>query len=65
MRIYGQREYMRKLVADYGRDKTKVVSAYARAERAGVVSREKNAMRKTPEEYSDALWRDGKKKGWS
>ena len=59
-----QRDYMRKLVRELGRDKNAVCAAYAKAERDGAVPRQNNSRGRSAEEYADALWRDGDKKGW-
>jgi hypothetical protein len=61
---YGQREYMRKLVASMGRNQDAVCAAYAQAERDGLVERAKNITGHRPEDYAIALWRDGDRKGW-
>lgn len=55
---------MRDLVARYGRDRAKVCAAYAAAEREGRAPRLKNKSAKSPEEYAEALWRDGDRRGW-
>ena len=60
----GQRECMRKLISSLGRDKSKVCAAYAKAERDGLVDRDSNTTKKSPEQYADTLWRDGYKKRW-
>jgi hypothetical protein len=61
---YGQREYMRKLVASMGRNQDAVCAAYAQAERDGLVERANNITGHSPEDYALALWRDGDRKGW-
>jgi DNA-binding transcriptional MocR family regulator len=62
---YGQRDYMRKLAAKYGLDRSALVRNYARAERSGLVRRKSRLSGATPEEYALALWRDGTgPKGW-
>lgn len=61
---YGQRDYMRRLVASLGRSQTAVCTAYARAERNGLVVRANNTTGLTSEQYALALWRDGERKGW-
>jgi hypothetical protein len=59
-----QRDMMRRLVKQFGHDKAKVCRAYAAAERDGQVERVQNSKNLTAEEYADALWRDGERKGW-
>lgn len=59
-----QRDYMRKLFVDMGGDRDKACAAYARAERDGIVSRSRNTHDMLPEDYANALWKDGVKKGW-
>ncbi len=59
-----QRDMMRHLVKQYGRDKEKICRAYAAAERNGEVVRKRNSMNRTSEVYADLLWRDGERKGW-
>lgn len=61
---YGQREYMRHLVAKLGRNQDTVCAAYADGERLGLVDRKKNSTGHSPEGYAVALWRDGERKGW-
>lgn len=61
---YGQREYMRRLVASLGRNQNAACAAYADAERKGLVVRAKNTSGITSEQYALALWRDGQRKGW-
>ena len=57
-----QREFMIGLREKYGADKERVCLAYVRAEDQGEVGRKGRS--KTPEQYADALWRDGIHKGW-
>ena len=61
---YGQREYMRKLVHELGHNEERVVAAYAKAERDGIVKRKSNTGDLGPEEYARALFHDGVKKEW-
>ena len=61
---YGQREYMRILVNELGRNRSAVCASYAKAERDKLVVRKNNTHGKTPEDYALALWNDGDKKGW-
>ena len=63
-KVYGQREYMRKLASELGGEKAKVCAAYACAERDGRVRRQINARRLSPEEYAVRLWNDGQDKDW-
>ena len=63
-KVYGQRDYMRKLIREMGSEKSAVCAAYARAERDGLVRRQTNARRLSPEEYAVALWNDGQDKDW-
>ena len=63
-KVYGQREYMRKLVKELGSEKAKVCTAYACAERDGLVRRQADARRLSPEEYAVKLWNDGQDKDW-
>ena len=59
-----QRDYMRRLVKAHGRRKEFVCRLYAQGERDGIVSRKSNRSRLSAEEYAEALWEDGEKKGW-
>jgi hypothetical protein len=59
-----QRDVMRDLNRRFDGDHHKVVAAYAAAERSGDVKRASNVRGMTPEEYAEALYRDGVKKGW-
>ncbi|MCO5158680.1 MAG: hypothetical protein M9945_18390 [Aquamicrobium sp.] len=62
---FGQRDFMRKLVAEHGMDREAVVQSYARAERAGLVRRKSRVSGATAEEYALQLWHDGTgPKGW-
>ena len=64
LKVPGQREYMRRLVRGLGSVKAKVCAAYARAERDGLVRRQINTSRLSPEEYAVKLWNDGQDKDW-
>jgi hypothetical protein len=55
---------MRELIRRLGSNKAAVCRAYAEGERRGEVSRVNNASRLKPEEYAEALWADGERKGW-
>jgi hypothetical protein len=59
-----QRDMMRRLAKQFDRDKATVCRAYAAAERDGQVGRVQNSKNLSAEEYADALWRDGERKGW-
>jgi hypothetical protein len=59
-----QRDYMRRLVEKIGRNKNAACSAYAAGERRGEVARSSNDYKLTPEQYAEALWSDGERKGW-
>jgi hypothetical protein len=59
-----QRDVMRNLFRRFGGDHDRVVAAYAAAERAGDAKRASNVHGMTPEEYAEALYRDGVLKGW-
>ena len=59
-----QREVMRDLFRQYGRDRDRVVSAYAAAERSGIVPRQSNLRGISAEEYASRLFSDGMKKAW-
>ena len=63
-KVYGQREYMRKLVKELGSEKAKVCAAYACGEREGLVVRQVNARRLSAEDYAIKLWNDGQDKNW-
>jgi len=59
-----QREMMRRLIARYGRDRDRIIKAYADAERRGDVPRKSNKYDLSPESYAAALFRDGVRRGW-
>jgi hypothetical protein len=59
-----QRDFMRTLIGEIGRNKPAVCAAYAQAERDGRVGRAKDAHDTSPEAYAEALWNDGDRKGW-
>lgn len=56
-----QRDMMRKLLLENGYDEQAVCTAYANAERGGLVQRLRNKAGFTPEGYAMAVWRDGHK----
>jgi hypothetical protein len=64
MKTTTQRDFMRRKVAELGANRNAVCSAYARAERDGIISRNRNAHNMAPEDYAAALWEDGVNKGW-
>lgn len=59
-----QRDVMRDLYRRLGGDETRVVAAYAAAERRGDVKRSSNVHDMDPEEYARRLYADGVAKGW-
>ena len=59
-----QRDKMRELYRQYKGDKSAVIRAYVEAEQAGEVDRKRNASGYGIEQYAQALWNDGEKKGW-
>jgi hypothetical protein len=59
-----QRDLIRRLVAEHGRNKDRVCTEYAAAERSGQVQRKSNPKGLSPEQYAEALWYDGERKGW-
>ena len=59
-----QRDYMRGLLLQFGRDRDTVCTAYAEAERNGIVQRRKNVNDTSAEGYATALWKDGVRRGW-
>lgn len=59
-----QRDVMRELYRRHGGARARTIDSYAAAERAGVVTRGRNASDYTPKRYATALFSDGIKKGW-
>lgn len=59
-----QRDVMRRLYLEVGRDPERAVRAYAAAERAGKVRRKSNKHGTSAEDYARALLADAEKKGW-
>jgi hypothetical protein len=59
-----QRDFMKRLVRQFGRNEEIVVAEYARAEEKGLVLREKNTWNISALAYARALWRDGVRRGW-
>lgn len=62
--IRSQREMMRYLASQYGRNEELVCEAYARAELRGNVQRRSNMHHLSPKEYAHRLFEDGQEKGW-
>lgn len=62
--VMKQREMMRSLVAEYGRNEARVCHEYALAEERGEVQRRRNGHGLPGDAYAHALWRDGIRKGW-
>ncbi len=54
-----QRDFMRKLLDEYGHDQRRVCAAYAQADRKGRVRRKTNVNRITSEFYARCVWADG------
>jgi DNA-binding MarR family transcriptional regulator len=63
-KTFRQREYMRQLASKHGSDQKKVCAAYAKAERAGLVTRSRDENDTSPEAYAEELWRDAQRWGW-
>lgn len=59
-----EHEMMLRLLKQFGADKTKVCRAFAKAEREGLVLSHRRVDQKTPEEYAEAVWRDGEYRAW-
>ena len=59
-----QREYMKKLVSELGRNEKLVIGAYVKGEKNGEVKRKKDINNMSPENYARALWLDGVAKKW-
>lgn len=59
-----QRDLMRCLYKEYGDNSDIIFIEYSKAERRGLVLRNKNALDLTSEQYAKALYCDGKRKGW-
>ncbi len=60
----GQRDFMRDLVKKHGLNKEVVCANFAEALQSGEVSWKNNTTNSTPEKYADAVWHDGRMKGW-
>ncbi len=50
---------MREILGRVGYNRAAVCAAYAKAERANTVLRKSNENGLTPEQYAEALWKDG------
>ena len=59
-----QRDVMRSLYKAHGDDENAVCAAYVKAELDGTALRKSNEHSTSPEAYAEALWKDGKAKGW-
>jgi hypothetical protein len=59
-----QRDKMRHLYRQLGGEESRVVIAYAAAERRGEVGRRSNQRGLDPEDYARRLLADGMAKGW-
>lgn len=59
-----QRDKMRELYQQHSGNKEAVIEAYAKAEQAGEVNRQRNASVYGTKQYAQALWNDGEKKAW-
>lgn len=59
-----QRDKLRDLFLNYGNSEEILIREYAKAERRKEVSRSRNALGLTSEEYAKALISDARKKGW-
>jgi hypothetical protein len=59
-----QREMMIALISKYGLDQDIVCREYAQAEQRGEVRRESNVGDISAEQYAQALWQDGIRRGW-
>ena len=63
-RVMRQRDVMRELFRRFGGDRTRVVEAYAEAERRGEVKRKSDSHDTSADEYASRLFADGVRKGW-
>lgn len=59
-----QRDMMRALHRRFGNDEARIVKEYAAAERRGQVRRASNSRAYSAEQYAQALYQDGHRKGW-
>lgn len=59
-----QRTFMRQLYKQYGNNESVLVAEYAKAEKNNIVQRKNNAYKISAEQYAEALYQDGIRKGW-
>lgn len=59
-----QTDAMRQIWGKYGPDERRCIEEYARFERAGTVVRKSNTHDLSPEQYGNALLKNGMRKGW-
>jgi hypothetical protein len=59
-----QRDKMRELFRDLDGDRARIVEAYAKAERSGIVERVSNIRKMSAEEFASRLFSDGVRKKW-
>ena len=55
---------MRELFRQYKKNETRIITAYADAEKSGIVTRKSNIQSISAEQYARALLQDGIRKGW-
>lgn len=61
---YGQRVHMCALFKKHEGNKMQVCAEFAQAVRDGLVEHKSNLNKVTKQQYAQALWYDGAKKGW-
>jgi hypothetical protein len=59
-----QRDKMRELYRLFAADRCRIISEYAAAEEAGMVTRRSNKWRMTALEYAERLYENGVSRGW-
>jgi hypothetical protein len=59
-----QREYMKSLYGRFGDNMDLLIKLYAEAEQKGLVPRKSNSHAWSPSQYANALYRDGRRRGW-
>ena len=59
-----QRDMMRKLFRRFDGDQSRIIEAYAEAERRGEVQRVHDSRGMSADEYASRLFADGVKKSW-